>query len=34
MMRSHAEQRSADHAEDGIAYVKIEMAASGGKEEG
>jgi hypothetical protein len=31
MMRSHAQQRSADHAEEGIEYVAIELAGSGGK---
>jgi hypothetical protein len=30
-MRSHAEQRSADRVEDGIEYVEIELAGSGGK---
>ena len=33
MVRSHAEQCSADHAEDGIEYVEIKLAGPGGKEE-
>ena len=33
MMSSHAQQRSADHAEDGIEYVAIELAGRGEKGE-